>query len=29
LTFFATDAVGLPLLENRFYSVGGGFVVDE
>jgi len=29
MTFAAYDAVGTPLLEKTYYSVGGGFVVDE
>lgn len=29
LTFAAYDAFGTPLLEKTYYSVGGGFVVDE
>ena len=29
MTLFAYDAVGAPLLEMTYYSVGGGFVVDE
>ncbi|HCA84921.1 MAG TPA: L-serine ammonia-lyase [Streptomyces sp.] len=29
MTLFAYDAAGLPLLEKTYYSVGGGFVVDE
>ncbi|MEU0809823.1 L-serine ammonia-lyase [Streptomyces sp. NPDC005970] len=29
MTLFAYDADGLPLLEKTYYSVGGGFVVDE
>ncbi|MFB6782353.1 L-serine ammonia-lyase [Streptomyces sp. NPDC056352] len=29
MTLFAYDAEGLPLLEKTYYSVGGGFVVDE
>ncbi|MGW4823214.1 L-serine ammonia-lyase [Streptomyces sp. NPDC004227] len=29
MTLFAYDAQGLPLLEKTYYSVGGGFVVDE
>ncbi|WP_181765860.1 L-serine ammonia-lyase [Streptomyces albidus (ex Kaewkla and Franco 2022)] len=29
MTLFAYDAAGRPLLEKTYYSVGGGFVVDE
>ncbi|MGO4425541.1 serine dehydratase beta chain, partial [Streptomyces sp. MCAF7] len=29
MTLFAYDAEGIPLLEKTYYSVGGGFVVDE
>jgi L-serine dehydratase len=29
MTLFAYDADGVPLLEKTWYSVGGGFVVDE
>ncbi|MFG2192732.1 L-serine ammonia-lyase [Streptomyces sp. NPDC048639] len=29
MTLFAYDSEGLPLLEKTYYSVGGGFVVDE
>ncbi|MBB1254970.1 L-serine ammonia-lyase [Streptomyces alkaliterrae] len=29
MTLFAYDDKGLPLLEKTYYSVGGGFVVDE
>ncbi|OEV05562.1 L-serine ammonia-lyase [Streptomyces oceani] len=29
MTLFAYDAAGSPLLEKTYYSVGGGFVVDE
>ncbi|MFI7067987.1 L-serine ammonia-lyase [Kribbella sp. NPDC050124] len=29
MTFAAYDAFGKPLLEKTYYSVGGGFVVDE
>ncbi|MEV0278620.1 L-serine ammonia-lyase [Streptomyces sp. NPDC050610] len=29
MTLFAYDEDGLPLLEKTYYSVGGGFVVDE
>ncbi|WP_340557740.1 L-serine ammonia-lyase [Streptomyces sp. GSL17-111] len=29
MTLFAYDADGRPLLEKTYYSVGGGFVVDE
>jgi L-serine dehydratase len=29
MTLFAYDEAGLPLLEKTYYSVGGGFVVDE
>ena len=29
MTVFAYDAAGTPLLEKTYYSVGGGFVVDE
>jgi L-serine dehydratase len=29
MTFAAYDALGSPLLEKTYYSVGGGFVVDE
>jgi L-serine dehydratase len=29
MTFAAYDALGAPLLEKTYYSVGGGFVVDE
>ncbi|MEU3960936.1 L-serine ammonia-lyase [Streptomyces buecherae] len=29
MTLFAYDAEGVPLLEKTYYSVGGGFVVDE
>ena len=29
MTLFAQDADGVPLLEKTYYSVGGGFVVDE
>ncbi|MCM2421785.1 MULTISPECIES: L-serine ammonia-lyase [unclassified Streptomyces] len=29
MTLFAYDADGAPLLEKTYYSVGGGFVVDE
>ncbi|MEW1751549.1 L-serine ammonia-lyase [Streptomyces angustmyceticus] len=29
MTLFAYDAAGAPLLEKTYYSVGGGFVVDE
>ena len=29
MMLFAYDAAGLPLLEKTYYSVGGGFVVDE
>ncbi|MGW1836273.1 L-serine ammonia-lyase [Streptomyces sp. NPDC002067] len=29
MTLFAYDAHGAPLLEKTYYSVGGGFVVDE
>ncbi|PZT76844.1 MULTISPECIES: L-serine ammonia-lyase [unclassified Streptomyces] len=29
MTVFAYDAEGAPLLEKTYYSVGGGFVVDE
>ncbi|MFD3512076.1 L-serine ammonia-lyase [Streptomyces sp. NPDC058657] len=29
MTLFAYDAGGAPLLEKTYYSVGGGFVVDE
>ncbi|MEU1629703.1 L-serine ammonia-lyase [Streptomyces sp. NPDC020096] len=29
MTLFAYDAEGAPLLEKTYYSVGGGFVVDE
>ncbi|MEU3724590.1 L-serine ammonia-lyase [Streptomyces sp. NPDC031705] len=29
MTLFAYDASGAPLLEKTYYSVGGGFVVDE
>ncbi|WP_151484680.1 L-serine ammonia-lyase [Streptomyces albicerus] len=29
MTLFAYDTDGLPLLEKTYYSVGGGFVVDE
>jgi len=29
MRFVATDAAGAPLLERVYYSVGGGFVVDE
>jgi L-serine dehydratase len=29
MTLFAYDADGVPLLEKTYYSVGGGFVVDE
>ena len=29
MTFAAYDSSGIPLLEKTFYSVGGGFVVDE
>ncbi|MEE4540759.1 L-serine ammonia-lyase [Streptomyces sp. V4-01] len=29
MTLFAYDAAGVPLLEKTYYSVGGGFVVDE
>lgn len=29
MTLFAYDASGTPLLEKTYYSVGGGFVVDE
>jgi L-serine dehydratase len=29
MTLFAYDAAGNPLLEKTYYSVGGGFVVDE
>ncbi|WP_454859547.1 L-serine ammonia-lyase [Promicromonospora soli] len=29
MTFAAYDAAGTPLLEKTYYSVGGGFVVDE
>ncbi|GAA2099878.1 L-serine ammonia-lyase [Streptomyces albiaxialis] len=29
MTLFAYDADGTPLLEKTYYSVGGGFVVDE
>jgi L-serine dehydratase len=29
MTFAANDASGTPLLERTYYSVGGGFVVDE
>ncbi|MGW8379610.1 L-serine ammonia-lyase [Streptomyces sp. ODS28] len=29
MTLFAYDAEGTPLLEKTYYSVGGGFVVDE
>jgi L-serine dehydratase len=29
MTLFAYDATGKPLLEKTYYSVGGGFVVDE
>ncbi|MGW0779152.1 serine dehydratase beta chain, partial [Streptomyces sp. NPDC002835] len=29
MSLFAYDADGLPLLEKTYYSVGGGFVVDE
>ncbi|MGW0735027.1 L-serine ammonia-lyase [Streptomyces sp. NPDC002851] len=29
MTLFAYDAKGAPLLEKTYYSVGGGFVVDE
>ncbi|MGP3925566.1 L-serine ammonia-lyase [Streptomyces sp. 8N616] len=29
MTLFAYDCEGLPLLEKTYYSVGGGFVVDE
>jgi L-serine dehydratase len=29
MTVCAYDAAGLPLLEKTYYSVGGGFVVDE
>ncbi|MFI5805309.1 L-serine ammonia-lyase [Streptomyces sp. NPDC051561] len=29
MTLFAYDAQGAPLLEKTYYSVGGGFVVDE
>jgi L-serine dehydratase len=29
MTLFAYDAAGAPLLEKTYYSVGGGFVIDE
>ncbi|MGP3972628.1 L-serine ammonia-lyase [Streptomyces sp. 8N114] len=29
MTLFAYDGAGTPLLEKTYYSVGGGFVVDE
>ncbi|MQY12118.1 L-serine dehydratase 1 [Streptomyces sp. RB5] len=29
MTLFAYDSTGAPLLEKTYYSVGGGFVVDE
>lgn len=29
MKLFAYDSAGLPLLEKTYYSVGGGFVVDE
>ncbi|WP_148588364.1 L-serine ammonia-lyase [Streptomyces sp. WAC01526] len=29
MTLFAYDATGAPLLEKTYYSVGGGFVIDE
>ncbi|MFJ6747411.1 MULTISPECIES: L-serine ammonia-lyase [unclassified Streptomyces] len=29
MTLFAYDGTGAPLLEKTYYSVGGGFVVDE
>ncbi|MCQ4084313.1 L-serine ammonia-lyase [Streptomyces sp. RB6PN25] len=29
MTLFAYDTAGAPLLEKTYYSVGGGFVVDE
>jgi L-serine dehydratase len=29
MMLFAYDADGVPLLEKTYYSVGGGFVVDE
>jgi L-serine dehydratase len=29
MTLFAYDSAGAPLLEKTYYSVGGGFVVDE
>ncbi|MDX6329039.1 MAG: L-serine dehydratase [Streptomycetaceae bacterium] len=29
MTLFAYDSAGVPLLEKTYYSVGGGFVVDE
>ncbi|QIK10572.1 L-serine ammonia-lyase [Streptomyces sp. ID38640] len=29
MTLFAFDATGAPLLEKTYYSVGGGFVIDE
>lgn len=29
MTLFAYDELGAPLLEKTYYSVGGGFVVDE
>ncbi|MFF5974554.1 L-serine ammonia-lyase [Streptomyces sp. NPDC012769] len=29
MTIFAYDAAGAPVLEKTYYSVGGGFVVDE
>ena len=29
MMLFAYDAAGVPLLEKTYYSVGGGFVVDE
>ncbi|MEU4077539.1 L-serine ammonia-lyase [Streptomyces venezuelae] len=29
MTIFAYDAEGAPILEKTYYSVGGGFVVDE
>ncbi|MBV9026624.1 MAG: L-serine ammonia-lyase [Streptomycetaceae bacterium] len=29
MTLFAYDAAGAPLLEKTYYSVGGGFIIDE
>ncbi|MCW2870902.1 L-serine ammonia-lyase [Actinacidiphila oryziradicis] len=29
MTLFAYDSAGVPLLEKTYYSVGGGFVVDD